>query len=117
MRDQSSPATPHAKERRGGMRAVKGMLVLAGAIAALCSAMASSALATSSPVLPPTAKPLGWSLERMTGALAVFTASGNNPVYYPDTPFQVLYVKDGAFQFEALPPDGLRITGSSTFTV
>jgi hypothetical protein len=117
MRYVSSPLTQHAKDRRCGIRTVKRMLVLAAATAALCSAMASSALATSSPVLPPTAKPLGWSLERMTGALAVFTASGNNPAYYPDTPFQILYVKDGAFQFEELPPDGLRITGSSTFTV
>jgi hypothetical protein len=97
------------------MPTVKRMLVLAAAAAALCSAMASSALATSSPVLPPDARPLGWSLERMTGALAVFTASGDkgNP---PDTPFQILYVKDGAFQVEPLD-DGLRISGSSTFTV
>jgi hypothetical protein len=102
---------------RCGLRAVKRMLVLAVAAGALCSALAGSALATSSPVLPPAAKPFGWSLERMTRALAVFTASGNNPAFYPDTPFQVLYVRDGAFQFEELPPDGLRITGSSTFTV
>jgi hypothetical protein len=117
MRSQFSLATPHAKGRTRGMRTVKRVLVLTAAAGALCSALASSALAASSPVLPPAAKPLGWSLERMTGALAVFTASGNNPAYYPDTPFQILYVKDGAFQVEALPPDGLRITGSSTFTV
>jgi hypothetical protein len=98
------------------MPGVKRMLVLAAAAAVLCSAMESSALATSSPVLPPGARPLGWSLERMTGALALFTASGNKPANYPDTPFQILYVKDGAFKSEALG-DGLRITGSSTFTV
>lgn len=104
-------------QRRCGLRAVMRMLVLAAAAGALCSATAGSALATSSPVLPPAAKPFGWSLERMTGALAVFTASGNNPAFYPDTPFQILYVKDGAFQAEPLPGGGLRLTGSSTFTV
>jgi hypothetical protein len=117
MRFQSWLATLHAQERRCCIRNVKRLLVLTAAIGALCSAIASSALATSSPVLPPTAKPHGWSLERMTGALAVFTASGNNPAYYPDTPFQILYVRDGAFEFEELPRDGLRITGSSTFAV
>ena len=106
-----------AREGRCGVRALKRMLVVAAAAGALISALAGSALATSSAVLPPAAKPLGWSLERMTGALAVFTASGNNPAFYPDTPFQVLYVRDGAFQVQPLPPDGLRFTGSSTFTV
>ena len=85
-----------AKKGRCGVRALKRMLVLAAAAGVLSSAMAASALATSSAVLPPAAKPFGWSLERMTGALAVFTASGNNPAFYPDTPFQVLYVRDGA---------------------
>jgi hypothetical protein len=94
------------------------IIVAVGVLAAsfLPAAMASSALATASPVLPPNAQPIGWNLERMTGALALFTASGNSPAYYPDTPFQILYVKDGAFQVKPLG-DGLRITGSSTFTV
>jgi hypothetical protein len=98
------------------MRAVKRMLVLTAAAGALCSAMASGALATSSPVLPPAAKPYGWSLERMTGALAVFTASGNTTAY-PDTPFQILYVRPGEGQFELLPDGGARASGSSTFVV
>jgi hypothetical protein len=99
------------------MRTVKRMLVLTTAAGALCSAMASGALATSSPVLPPAAKPHGWSLERMTGALAVFSASGNTTAY-PDTPFQILYVRPGEGQF-VLPPDcGVaRASGSSTFMV
>jgi hypothetical protein len=98
------------------MPSVKRMLVLAAAAAVLCSAMESSALATSSPVLPPNARPLGWSLERMTGALAVFTASGNDPANYPDTPFQILYVTDFADP-EPVAGGGLRLSGSSTFTV
>ena len=98
------------------MSSVKRTLVLAAAAAVLCPAMASSALATSSPVLPPDARPLGWSLERMTAALAVFTASGNDPANYPDTPFQILYVKDFADP-EPVSGGGLRFSGSSTFTV
>jgi hypothetical protein len=42
-------------------------------------------------VLPASAKPFGYSLADMTSLLAVFTTSGNNPAYFPDTPFQILY--------------------------
>jgi hypothetical protein len=98
------------------MRTVKRLLVLTAAAGALCSAMASAALAASSPVLPPAAKPHGWSLERMTGALAVFTASGNTTAY-PDTPFQILYVRPGEGQFVRLPDGSARASGSSTFMV
>lgn len=42
-------------------------------------------------VLPPTAQPHGYSLEKMAVALANFTASGNDLTYYPKTPFQILY--------------------------
>jgi hypothetical protein len=97
------------------MRNVKRLLALTAAIGALCSAMASSAHATSSPVLPPTAKPHGWSLERMTAALAVFTASGNNLAFYPDTPFQILYAR--TIVSSGNPPGGLTFTGSNTFMV
>jgi hypothetical protein len=69
-------------------------------------------------VLPPNAVPLGWSLERITAATAVFTASGNDPARYPNTPFQILHVK----REDGFPPptpvgDGIRVIGASTFTV
>lgn len=54
-------------------------------------------------ILPPTAKPHGYSLEQMAVALAKFTESQNNLNYYPDTPFQILY--------------GDSSTGTNTFTV
>ena len=43
-------------------------------------------------VLPPTACPHGVSLSAMAAFMAPFTMSGNEPAYYPATPFQVLYV-------------------------
>jgi hypothetical protein len=43
-------------------------------------------------VLPATAKPAGYTLEDMAEELAYFSTSGNDLTYYPDTPFQVLYL-------------------------
>lgn len=58
-------------------------------------------------VLPPTANPHGYSLEKMAIALANFTASGNDLTYYPNTPFQILYADfskpDGSNTFEVRP--------------
>jgi hypothetical protein len=42
-------------------------------------------------VLPASATPFGYSRADMTRLLALFTTSGNNPAYYPDTPFQILH--------------------------
>lgn len=50
-------------------------------------------------VMPPTARPHGYSLNDMTLKMALFQTSGNNPAYYPQTPFQVLYMN-----FMAVPP-------------
>ncbi|MBS1830602.1 MAG: hypothetical protein JST93_35205 [Acidobacteria bacterium] len=50
-------------------------------------------------VMPATAKPHGYSLDDMTLKMALFQTSGNAPAYYPQTPFQVLYMN-----FAAGPP-------------
>jgi hypothetical protein len=92
-----------------------GTLVLAGAFMA-SPAWSDAAAHGGGNVLPSTAQPFGWSLSRMTGALAFFTISGNDPAYYPDTPFQVLYLAQGTGTSEMVD-GGLHITGSSTFTV
>src|SRR3954452_5794607 len=42
-------------------------------------------------VLPPWARPYGYSLGDMTREVALFTTTGNELTYYPDTPFQLLY--------------------------
>ena len=59
-------------------------------------------------VLPPTAQPHGYTLTDMAAAVANFSISGNDPAYYPDTPFQILYrqhVQDptGANTFHVKP--------------
>src|SRR6476659_5160909 len=58
----------------------------------LTATTALSAAAEGGAVLPPNAEPHGYSLTDMTRAVARFNDSGNDPAYYPDTPFQILYV-------------------------
>jgi hypothetical protein len=41
-------------------------------------------------VLPPGARPDGFSLEDMARLMGQFTTSGNDLKYYPKTPFQIL---------------------------
>ncbi len=54
--------------------------------------LAPAARAGGGNIMPPSAKPDGYSLADMSEALAYFTSSGNNSAYYPDTPFQILYI-------------------------
>ena len=76
--------------------------------AGLCLAASSlSVTAGSGNVLPPTAKPQGWSIDDMAAAVANFSISGNNLDFYPDTPFQIIFrhpgnsftVKPGTFLY------------------
>jgi hypothetical protein len=46
-------------------------------------------------VLPPSATPHGWSLDDMAEAVADFSITGNDPAFYPDTPFQIIYRRAG----------------------
>ena len=72
-------------------------------------------------VLPPNVKPLGYSLEDMAKLLAQFGTSGNNPQYYPNTPFQVLYGDSSITTVTSKvcpnPPggNGILVTGGKTF--
>ena len=70
-------------------RALKSVAaILAVAIVMLASLCSVQAAAN---VLPPKATPLGWSLDDMANAVANFSISGNDPAYYPETPFQIIY--------------------------
>ncbi len=84
---------------RGTRGIVAASLILAGAIA--------SGQAGSGSVLPPEARPLGYSIDDMASAVAIFSITGNDPAYYPDTPFQIIYRK-GPLQDP---------TGANTFVV
>ena len=55
-------------------------------------------------ILPAQARPKGTSIDAMTAAIAKFQDTGNNLSFYPNTPFQILFVQD----FN---------TGTGTFTV
>jgi hypothetical protein len=80
---------------------VRTRLLSLGAVAtALMLVSTGSAFARG--VLPATARPHGWTPERMTRALALFTTSANDLSHYPDTPFQILYADAGT----SVPVDG-----------
>ena len=69
-------------------------------------------------VLPPAAKPHGWTLDDMADAVAIFSISGNDPAFYPDTPFQIIYrrpgntytVEPGTFFMSPLPKGTHAVT-------
>jgi hypothetical protein len=84
---------------RGGRAAIIAVLALLGFV--LWGAQAPAAATSGrheAAVLPPSAQPLGYSRADMTRLLAQFTSFGNDPKYYPDTPFQVLYVDPALFE-------------------
>lgn len=68
-------------------------------------------------VLPATARPYGYSLTDMSQKTAPFNTSGNDPRYYPKTPFQVLYVDPSTFNATPTPDGGLAVTASNSFKV
>ena len=67
-------------------------------------------------VLPPKAKPHGYSLTDMASAIALFTTSGNNSAYYPATPFQILS-EDTSTVVVTPTGGGIVVTGGNSFTV
>src|SRR5260221_478161 len=91
-------------------------LVVSLGAALVLIASSAPALARGGHVLPPTAKAHGFTLADLAAATAPFTTSGNNPNFYPDTPFQVLYV-DPATQDGIAVDGGIVVTGSNRFTV
>ena len=78
--------------------------------------LAGRAYAGGGNVLPPTAQSHGFTLADLAEAVAPFTTSGNNPNFYPHTPFQILYV-DPATQASIPVDGGIVVTGSNRFTV
>ncbi len=68
-------------------------------------------------VLPPNAQPRGSSLAQLAQQVILFTLSGNQAAYYPQTRFQILYATNN--QDEEYDPDTgiVTATGGNTFTV
>ena len=92
-------------------RAVFGSVLATVALSAVVST--PPAWSSSSHVLPPSAKPHGYSLTDMAVAAAPFSTSGNDPALYPDTPFQILYINE--YDGEIVD-GGFVATGGNTFT-
>jgi len=68
-------------------------------------------------VMPPSARPFGFSLRDAAGKNAQFVTSGNMPQFLPTTPFQFLYGDPTTISFSSLPGNGLLETGSNVFRV
>jgi len=68
-------------------------------------------------VLPPWATPHGYSLDDMASAMALYSTSGNNPTYLPDTPFAILGLDPSSVMVTGTSDGGLLVTGDSSFTV
>jgi len=79
--------------RRHVRRAIAVMLLASAAVVAPQGLTAADGhgVGQGSRVLPPSATPYGYSRADMTGLLALFTTSGNNPAYLPETPFRILH--------------------------
>jgi hypothetical protein len=78
------------------------MLALALTLAAAPTVLLAEEADQGGHVLPATARPHGYSLERMASLLAFFTSTGNHLVFYPfpqfpdrSDPFQILYLDFG----------------------
>lgn len=72
-------------------------------------------------VMPPQATPRGYSLDAMAKALALFDTSGNNMLFYPKTPFQILFQDPNKTQFQNVTcPNGgpgFLVIGVNSFAV
>lgn len=94
----------------------RGALIVSalGLVVAFVMATATPGWTSAGGVMPASAKPHGYSLRDMTRATAPFTVHGNDPAYYPDTPFQILSLTD--INYETVG-SGVLATGTSSFSV
>jgi hypothetical protein len=67
-------------------------------------------------ILPPHARPHGYTLEEMTSLVALFSTSGGDLQFYPSTPFQILFADPSTREFNVVD-DALVESGSNTITV
>ncbi|HEY5910562.1 MAG TPA: hypothetical protein VJA21_08160 [Verrucomicrobiae bacterium] len=100
----------HTQTAIPSARRVGSLAAAACAAVWLVAGAVPDAQARNGNVLPPTAQPLSWTIDDMAAAIANFSASGNDPAFYPDTPFQIIYrhpgnaftVKPGTYFFVKL---------------
>src|SRR5947209_3972344 len=106
------------------MNQMRSVLRFTTTMAALCAATAGLLGCNGSPdaapgsILPPDVRPDGISLSDMARESALFTTSGNDKTYYPDTPFQILYMDWSKAQSQTVQMDGqkhLVVSGANDF--
>jgi len=102
--------------RSSVLRTVARFAVLLALAAALIAPGTAFAYPVGGSVLPPDARPKGYSLTEMARRLALFTTSGNDPSRYPNTPFQILYFDPGTLTYDS-SGGGLAYRGTNAFTV
>jgi hypothetical protein len=88
-------------------RAIAMLVVIGVAVAVPQAGAMAGGRGRPARVLPPSATPLGYSREEMTGLLALFTTSGNQ-TNYPDTPFQILFTDPARTQLVVETRSGVR---------
>jgi hypothetical protein len=70
-------------------------------------------------IMPPSARPFGFSLSDMAAENAQFVTSQNDPHYLPTTPFQIFYFDPHTYTPSPVQEGtrtGVLITGSNNFT-
>jgi hypothetical protein len=84
------------KKNSEGKSAKRGITMRTAAFfASLLILSSAAAHAAPGQVLPSGAKPLGYSIDDTASAVADFSITGNDPAFYPDTPFQIIYRRPG----------------------
>ena len=76
----------HTQTAIPSARRVGSLAAAACAAVWLVAGAVPDAQARNGNVLPPTAQPLSWTIDDMAAAIANFSASGNDPAYYPERP-------------------------------
>ena len=99
-----------------GIKSSRRRVRITGLGAVLCFVATAPAPAGDGNVLRPKASPRGYSLLDMMSATALFNTSGNDPSYYPDTPFQILY-NDPSTVTAVGRDGGLVVSGTNSFAV
>lgn len=98
------------------IRTIARIAALTALALALLVPGTASAHPTRRAVLPPNARPHGYSLAEMTRRLALFTTSGNDPKYEPRTPFQILYYDPATLEVDT-SNGGWAFRGTNSFKV
>jgi len=99
-----------------GMTRVRAMVAAAVVMASIVAGAAPGEAGGGGNVLPPKAKPHGYSLETVSTKLALFTTGGNNAADLPDIPFQVLYADPATETFDVVD-GGVVVRGGNHFTI